>query len=157
MLSYWLSPALALVLACVGLLHLMWAMRVHFPYASEQSLARAVVGRRGITKMPSPTACLIVSILLFGAAAWALLLGGYVALPFSKWLTAPIGLVIGAVFLMRAIFGITPAFERGAPEQPFLSLNRKLYSPLCFLIGLGFVILVLSLPNWSWRLSEMFR
>ena len=30
---------------------------------------------------------------------------------------------------------IQPAFEQALPEQPFLSLNRRFYSPLIFLLG----------------------
>ena len=46
-----------------------------------------------------------------------------------------------------------PAFEQALPEQPFLSLNRRFYSPLIFLIGVGFALLTLALPYWSWRLG----
>ena len=63
------------------------------------------------------------------------------------------GLGAGTVFLGRGIIGVLPAFERSSPESPFLTLNRRVYSPLSFLIGLGFILLVLSLPNWSWRLG----
>ena len=63
------------------------------------------------------------------------------------------GLTAGMIFLGRGIIGVLPAFERSAPELPFLTLNRRVYSPLSFLLGLGFILLVLSLPNWSWRLN----
>ena len=46
-----------------------------------------------------------------------------------------------------------PTFERALPEQPFLRLNRRFYSPLCVLIGLGFLGLTLAMPNWAWRIS----
>jgi hypothetical protein len=46
-----------------------------------------------------------------------------------------------------------PAFERALPEQPFLTLNRRFYSPLIILIGIGFALLTLALPHWSWRLG----
>jgi Protein of unknown function (DUF3995) len=152
-----ISPILVAVLLLLGCLHMLWAFGSNFPCANEQALARAVVGRRGITKMPSSLSCLIVALCLFAAAVLAALLGGYFSLPLpslvQKGALLLAGLTAGIVFLGRGIIGILPAFERSAPELPFLTLNRRVYSPLSFLIGLGFILLVLSLPNWSWRLG----
>ena len=47
------SLILVSILVALGVLHLLWALGSSFPCANEQALARAVVGRRGITKMPS--------------------------------------------------------------------------------------------------------
>ena len=156
-MTVFLSPVLIGVLVLIALLHVAWALGSHFPCANEQALARTVVGRRGITKMPSARASAFVAICLFFAAYWAALLGGKVGLPIgepaTKWLTALVGGLIGVVFLGRGIIGILPAFERASPEMPFLKLNRRLYSPLSFLIGVGFILLVLAMPNWSWRLD----
>ncbi|MBL4877765.1 MAG: DUF3995 domain-containing protein [Hyphomonas sp.] len=151
-----ISPILVVVLFVLGCLHLLWAFGSTFPCANEQALARAVVGRRGITRMPSAMSCMVVASCLFAAAILAAMLGGYVTLPLPslvrKGLLIVAGLAAGLVFLGRGVIGILPAFERSAPEMPFLTLNRRVYSPLSFLIGLGFMLLVLSLPNWSWRL-----
>lgn len=147
---------LALVLVAAGLLYLLWAAGVTFPFASEQALARALIGRRGITRLPSRAAFVYLAVLLIAAALAAFLLGGYSqALPRSKPFLAPVGLLLALVFLGRGVAGVLPAFERAAPEQPYLSLNRRIYSPLCFTAGLGFLFLTLALPNWSARLSQM--
>lgn len=148
---------LAILLAGAGLFYLVWAAGVTFPFANEQSLARSLIGRRGITQVPSRAAFLYIAVLFFAAAAAAFLMGGYSeAVPQSKPFLAPIGLLLALVFLGRGIAGVLPAFERAAPEQPYLSLNRRLYSPLCFLAGLGFLFLTLALPNWTARLSQLF-
>jgi hypothetical protein len=147
---------LALVLVAAGLLYLLWAGGVTFPFASEQALARALIGRRGITRVPSRAAFVYLAVLLIAAALAAFLLGGYSeAVPQSKPFLAPVGLLLALVFLGRGVAGVLPAFERAAPEQPYLSLNRRIYSPLCFAVGLGFLFLTLALPNWSVRLSQM--
>ena len=157
MIASFISPILVAVLFVLGCLYLLWAFGSNFPCANEQALARAVVGRRGITKMPSAFSCFMVALCLFAAAVLAAWLGGYFSLPLpsviQKGVLVLAGLAAGTVFLGRGIIGVLPAFERSSPESPFLTLNRRVYSPLSFLIGLGFILLVLSLPNWSWRLG----
>ena len=153
MLAPTLSVVLAGILSIAGLLHALWGFGVTFPAANAQQLARMVVGKRGITKMPSMTACLFVAASLFAFAFLALVLGRYVTVPVSKWLVAAAGAGAAMAFMGRGILGVLPAFERALPEQPFLSLNRRFYSPLIFLIGVGFALLTLALPYWSWRLG----
>lgn len=150
------SYVLVVVLAAIALLHLGWALGLSFPCANEQSLARTVVGRRGITRMPSKSASLFAAICLAVSAYWAWRLGWHPDAHEAKWFLGPVGLIIGFVFVARGVIGVLPAFERTMPEQPFLRLNRRVYSPLAFMIGLGFVLLAFSLPNWAWRLGEIF-
>ncbi len=144
---------LASVLAAAGLVHLIWAFGIHWPIKDETALARAVVGARGIEKMPPRLASLFVATCLFGAALWALMLRGFVPDIVSKYIVMLGGLALFAVFIGRGVFGVLPAFERAMPEQPFLKLNRMIYSPLCVLIAIGFALLVIAMPNWSWRLG----
>ena len=151
MLASLISIVLAGILSVAGLMHALWGFGVTFPAANEQQLARMVVGKRGITRMPSMAACLFVAACLFAFALLALILGREVPMPVSKWLVAAAGAISAVLFAGRGILGVLPAFERALPEQPFLSLNRRLYSPLIFLIGIGFALLTLSLPYWTWR------
>lgn len=155
-LSQIISPILTLVLGLIALLHFAWAFGSTLPCANEQELARTVVGRRGITRMPSAKATLFVAVCVLSAAIVAYLLGQQPRGDGLKWVLGPIGLFLGILFIGRGVIGVMPAFERASPEKPFLQLNRTLYSPLSFLIGLGFLILSLSLPNWTWRLSGIF-
>lgn len=152
-----LGTLLAIVLGCLGLLHFIWAAGMSFPFPNEQSLARSVVGRRGITRLPSRAAVAFLGVLLLAAAGAAIFMGHYAtSITPLKFLMVPVGLFMAAVFLLRGLVGVLPAFERAAPEQPYLSLNRRLYSPLCALIGAGFLALTFSLPNWSWHFSRLF-
>ncbi len=148
---------LASILAAASLLYLLWAAGLTLPFANEQALARSLIGRRGITRVPSRLSFLYLAVLLLGAAIAAYLLGGFSeAVPQSKPFLAPVGLLLALIFLGRGVAGILPAFERAAPEQPYLSLNRRIYSPACVLIGAAFLYLTVSLPNWSLRLSQLF-
>lgn len=151
-----LGTLLAVVLGCLGLLHLIWAAGLSFPFPNEQSLARSVVGRRGITRLPSRASVALLGVLLLCGAAAALIMGHYAAtFTILKFLLVPVGLLLSALFLLRGLVGVLPAFERAAPEQPYLTLNRRLYSPLCALIGIGFLVLTFSLPNWAWHFSRL--
>lgn len=153
-----LGTLLATVLTVLALLHALWAFGFSFPFPNQQILARSVVGRRGITRLPSRSGVALLSLLLLAAATAAYLMGHYPAdLPRGAKLTLlPVGLFLAAVFLLRGIVGVLPPSERAAPEQPYLSLNRRIYSPLSVLIGIGFLILSVMLPNWSWRLGQTF-
>ncbi|MFN4024213.1 MAG: DUF3995 domain-containing protein [Hyphomonas sp.] len=152
-----LGTLLATLLGGLGLLHLVWAAGLSFPFANQQALARSVVGRRGITQLPSRAAVCFLGVLLLLAAAASFLLGhhGWMSTA-TKLIMLPVGLFLSAIFLLRGIVAILPAFERAAPEQPYLSLNRRIYSPLSVLIGFSFLALTMSLPNWSWQLSRLF-
>lgn len=153
-----LGTLLAVILTSLAFLHLIWAAGATFPFANQQALARSVVGRRGITQLPSRSSVALLAVLLLLAAVAAYLMGNHPAdLPrAAKLMLAPAGLFIGGIFLLRSIVGVLPAFERAAPEQPYLKLNRRLYSPLCALIGAGFLMLTFMLPNWSWRFEQLF-
>jgi len=49
---------------------------------------------------------------------------------------------LALVFLGRGVEGYLPAMAKA--EQPFPQLNRRYYSPLCLVLGLGFLVLVLD-------------
>lgn len=143
---------LSVILAAIALLHLAWAAGSTFPCKDELSLARTVVGTRGIEKMPPRWASLVVAICLLGASVWALALRGLGPVQLPQVLAFLGGSALTTIFGLRGIAGVLPAFERMSPEQPFLKLNRRVYSPLCFLIGIGFGLLTVAIPNWGWRI-----
>ncbi|HAY07288.1 MAG TPA: hypothetical protein DCY26_11605 [Hyphomonas sp.] len=155
-LAQLVATLLSVSLASAGLLYVLWAAGSNFPFANEQALARSIIGRRGITRVPSRATFLYLAVLLLAAALAAFMMGGFSEqVPQSKPFLAPVGALLAATFIGRGIAGILPAFERSAPEQPYLSLNRRFYSPLCGLAGIGFAFLTLALPNWGWRLSQL--
>jgi hypothetical protein len=98
----------------------------------------------------------ILGCLLLAAAGAAVTMGFFSqAGALVRYIMFPVGLLLSGVFIIRAIVGILPAFERSAPMQPYLTLNRRLYSPLAALLGLGFLALTLSLADWSGHLARM--
>lgn len=133
---------IALVLAGIAVLHVYWGMGGRWPGTDEETCARAVVGFRGIRNMPSPAAAFAVAIALLAAAWIGLALGDLVAWPLSPSLLALAGLAAAIVFLARGVAGFTPAWRKLAPELPFARNDVRYFSPLCLLLGAGFVFLV---------------
>lgn len=133
---------IAIVLAGIAVLHIYWGIGGRWPGTDEESCARAVVGFRGVRKMPPPPAAFAVALALFAAAWIALALEGRVSWPLSPSLLALAGLAAGAVFLARGVAGFTPAWRRLAPELPFARNDVRYFSPLCLLLGTGFLFLV---------------
>ncbi|MEC3861020.1 DUF3995 domain-containing protein [Mesobacterium sp. TK19101] len=120
------------VLIVLSALHFLWALGWWMPVADETRLARAVVGRRGITKMPGPVACATVAMGLFFAAL----------LPHLDWVPGKAGWVTGlsTLFVLRGGIAWLPAWRRALPEEPFATLDRWVYGPLSLGLGVGFVI-----------------
>jgi len=143
-----LGLALSAVLAAIAALHLAWAARVWWPVREEAALARTIAGFRGIDRMPGPLACMVVAVAVLACLVLAADLSfapGLTRLP--SWIAATASGIAGTVFLGRGIAGFTPFWARLTPEEPFRTLDRRYYSPLCILLGLGFVTLIWS--NWT--------
>jgi len=129
-----------LPLFTVAFAHYLWAFGNTWPIRNEALLAQTVVGRPGITKMPNRFVTFVV--------ATALIVFGIVALSLADPVAGGVGLTVlgillALVFIARGVLGYTPGWRAQFPTEPFASLDRKNYSPLCFWIGAGFLILVL--------------
>jgi hypothetical protein len=124
----------------VAFAHLLWALGTSWPLSNEQLLAQTVVGTPGVTHMPHRLLTLVIALLLFAVALSAMALAD----PQSGGPTrTAVGAVFAAVFLGRGVLGYTPWWRARFPTEPFATLDRKNYSPLCLWIGAGFLILVL--------------
>jgi hypothetical protein len=139
-----LAFALAAVLYLIASIHAYWGLGGVWPGTDQASCARAVAGFRGVETMPDAFASFAVTACLVLATLWPLALVGVFATPFPKAGLAASALLIAMVFLGRGIAGFTPAWRRLTPEMPFARLDRQYYSPLCLLIGTGFVVLAIS-------------
>ena len=139
-----LAVILSFVLLLITTLHVYGGIGGIWPGTDQASCARAVVGFRGVDEMPSSLASFAVAACLALATLWPLALTGVFATPFPREGLAATALMIGLVFLGRGIAGFTSWWRRLAPEQPFARLDQSFYSPLCLLIGLGFVVLSIS-------------
>lgn len=151
-----LSFLLAAVLTIIAAVHFTWATGVVWPCKDERTLARTVVGTKGIEAMPKSWMLWAAGGTLLLAAIWALLLRKMLPIDPPRLVILIGGMALAYVFVLRGILGIMPSFHRVAPEQPFVWLNRVVYSPLSLVIGASFVLLVAAWPNWTWRLGLIF-
>jgi hypothetical protein len=121
------------VVFALSFVHFQWSRGSHWPEESEAALARAVVGN-GRRRMPSRVACLAVSLLLAVVALWPLYaLGHATELPMRQ-----VSMVIAGTFVARGIAGYTPRWREYFYDQPFATRDRRYYSPLCLLLGVGY-------------------
>jgi hypothetical protein len=90
--------------------------------------------------MPNRFVTFIVSLLILAAGIVALSLADHSS---GGWPLTALGVALAAIFIGRGVLGYTPSWRARFPTEPFATLDRKNYSPLCFWIGAGFLILVL--------------
>jgi len=127
---------LAGVLFFLAALHLIWALGIWWPIRDEPSLARAAVGAKGIHKMPPKSASFLVFIALSIAAFWPWMSA---SLPRGIYMAGLAGLAL--VFLGRGLLTYTAFWRKICPEEPFATLDKKYYGPLCFTIGAAFALI----------------
>lgn len=131
-----IAGLLALVLLGIAGLHAAWALRATWPAAEETALARMVVGSPGIQRMPSAAACWVVVGALLIVALLMLAKGGWIADP-APGLTSLLLAGSAAIFGIHGIASWIPAWRALCPEEPFATLDRRYYGPLCLALGLG--------------------
>jgi Protein of unknown function (DUF3995) len=133
---------LAALLWAIAGLHAYWGRGGLWPEASAFALARRVVGAPGIETMPGESASYTVAALLFVAGLWPLMMIGLLPSPLPAELMIVGGYGLTAIFLVRGVAAYLPAFRAYFPEEPFATLDRRLYGPICLFIGLSFTYLL---------------
>ena len=129
------------VLTAIAAAHAAWGCGVVWPRQNEADLVVTVVGYER-ARMPPPAQCFVVALLIFIPGVVALALAGVVRVPAPSWLVTAAGVVAAAVFAGRGVAGYLPAFRAHFPREPFASLDRRYYSPLCILLAAGFSLLL---------------
>jgi Protein of unknown function (DUF3995) len=123
---------LALVLITIAAVHVLWGVGFWFPIRDEATLARTVIGARGITQMPGAMPCSVVAVAL-------LFLAVVLFWPDGDQRQNVVWIAAGT-FLVRSAVAYTPFWRDMLPEQPFARLDRLYYAPLCLVIGLGLLL-----------------
>ena len=140
-----ISIVVFVTLLAISALHLGWALGSTFPCKDRETLVRTVVGRSGGGgAMPPSFSSALVAAAIFLAALWPLMMQSWILTFVPAGLQGVGAIVLILVFLGRGAIGLTPWFARLLPEEPFVSLNRVYYSPLCIALGLCYLILLIG-------------
>ena len=133
--------AIFFLLTAIAVIHVAWGTGVRWPRKTEAELVTTVIGHRS-DRMPSPSQCYIAALAIFIPGAIALMLAGLVQTALPPWLVALAGAGAAAVFAGRGIAGYVPAWRARHPREPFASLDRHYYSPLCLMLAAGLAALL---------------
>jgi hypothetical protein len=132
------------VLAVIAALHAAWGFRLFWwPAADERGLTALVVGRTGQTRMPDTPACLVAAAAILVAGLVALALADIIDIGAPRLVTA-VGVLVVAVFAGRGVATYLPVWRRRFAQQPFATMDRRFYGPLCLLLAAAFALLVLA-------------
>jgi len=135
-----LASLMFVLLLAVSVAHVLWSIGQTWPIRTEKLLAQTVVGTRDIQRMPPRLASFAVALAMLVAGILALSLADHDSggLPLTL-----LGLPLAAIFMGRGIVGYTSWWAARTPEPNFRLNDRRVYSPLCLLLGAGFLALVI--------------
>lgn len=139
-MSMLVAAFMFVALLAVSVAHALWSIGRTWPIRDEKLLAQTVVGFRGIERMPPRLASFAVAIATLAAGVLALALADHDSGG------APLTLIavpLAAIFLARGVLGYTQWWAEKTPEPNFRFNDRRVYSPLCLLLGAGFVTLAI--------------
>ena len=110
---------------------------------NEQALVNAVIGQSSFISMPPPFMTYSVAGALAVAGVLVLRVANIIHLG-PKWFSLLGALVVSAVFLVRGGLGGKAVFGSNATEltEPFATLDKWIYSPLCLILGISILILI---------------
>ncbi len=134
-----IALSIFIVLAIVAFTHGYWAFGGHWPASSRATLPQTVVGSKGLKQMPPFWLTMIVAVLILIAGLLPVSWVFFPVLPNILWFAM---MTLAAIFWVRGIASYTPIFRKLQAEEPFATLDRKYFGPLCIALGLGFVILL---------------
>ena len=128
------------VLAAISALHAVWATGRTWPVADKSQFVKTFVGIEGAEKFPGPVLTGVVVLLIAVAALLTLWAAELLQLPLPSSLKPIVLWALFAVFFLRGIS--TYALPNLPRAQPFKSLDRRYYAPLCLLIAAAYLQII---------------
>lgn len=101
-----------------------------------------VVGAKDIERMPPRRVTAAVAVAIYVAAIFPLMWTALIPYAVPQTLVWMGMVALTLVFIGRGFAGYSTTFRAMHPEQPFATLDRRYFSPLCLTIGAGFAALV---------------
>jgi len=121
----------------VAVIHALWGLGSTWPEASEEALARSVVGD-GRRHMPPAWQCFAVAVALAVMAVWPFVMLGRDEV---SWVLAG-SFVIAGGLIVRGLAGYSPRWRSHFTDEPFARRDKRYYSPFCLLMGVGYLALL---------------
>jgi hypothetical protein len=141
-----IALAIFLLLTAIAGIHVAWGTGVRWPRKTEAELVSTVIGHRS-DKMPAPNQCYLAAVAIYIPGTIALMLAGLIDASVLTFTIPLAGAAAASVFAGRGIAGYVPAWRARHPREPFASLDRHYYSPLCLLLAAGFLVLLINGPG----------
>ena len=141
-----IALAIFLLLTAIAGIHVLWGTGVRWPCKADAELVSTVVGHKS-DKMPTPNQCYLAALAIYSPGTIALMLAGLIDASVTASTIPLAGAAAALVFLGRGIAGYIPAWRERFPREPFATLDRRCYSPLCLLLAAGFLILLINKPG----------
>lgn len=138
-----ISFPIFLILIATALLHTAWAFGSTWPEKDEQTLIYTVVGSKNATQMPPALLTILVALSIAFAGVIALWGTGHITLPLPQWIRTAGLITLTVVFLIRGFATYLQFGPLHHSVEPFLTLNRRYFSPLILAIGAGFLSITL--------------
>lgn len=126
------------LLFTVALAYFLWSIGSRWPVRDPELLARTVVGRPNVTRVPRVKA-FVYAILALAAGIVAMSVADHTAGDMPLTVAA---FLLALFFIARGAAGYTKRWRAYFPVEPFATLDRKNYSPIFLAIGIGFAVLV---------------
>lgn len=128
-------------LSLVAALHLVWASGSTWPVANREQFARNFIGTDSGDHTPCKALCAQVALLIFAGALLPLWTTDIITSPLPAW-SRPLSMwVLFTVFALRGLSAYAlPNLPRA---EPFRTLDRRYYSPLCLLLAAGYLAIIL--------------
>lgn len=137
-MSMLISAFMFIALLAIAFAHFLWSFGNTWPIRGEKLLAQTVIGTAGIDRMPPRLKTFAIAAFLLAAGIAGLALADHEG---GGPLLTVIGFALAAVFLVRGVLAYTPGWTAKTPEPNFRLNDRRVYGPLCILLGIGFVAL----------------
>lgn len=135
-----LSILLSLILIGLGMIHFNWVVGGKFGF--PESLPTKESGERVLN--PKKIDCAIVGIGLTAFGIFYLFKSGLLEYNLPEWIMKYGSWIIPIIFLLRAIGEFKyVGFFKSVKKTDFGKLDTKLFSPLCFIIGIFGIIIQL--------------
>ena len=134
------ASILFLALLIVAIAYFLWAIGSTYPIRDPALVAHAIDGRPGVERLSRAGA--------FGIAVFALVAAGIGSALGDKqsggMLLTLAGVVMALLFAARGVLGYTPGWRASHPIEPFATLDKRYYSPLCLVVAACFTILIIA-------------